>query len=1041
VLIFLLYEGYVKANFMSETVLDALVKLFALIGDIHDETVITSREKDIVRSFLARQLNNELVVRYMKMFEEYLSLYNSESIKKGSVQDRKRNSLNAMRILSICEQINEELQQKQKIYILVQLVEYISLGDEITENELDILHTISDAFHIPVKEYNNIRNFIMNPLAEVDEKCWVLIIAGKETSGQSEIKHLFKENLNGDINFLCIASTNSYILRYHGNEDLYLNGQIISPGQAYIFDHGSSIRGRGIKSVYYSEITGMITETPEDAKIILEANNVSYKFSNSDNGIHNLDFHEESGKLIGILGGSGVGKSTTLSILNGTLKPHTGEVMINGYNLYDEKDRTFLQGVIGFVPQDDLLIEELTVFQNIWFNARMCLNNLTEEKIAEVVNKILSDFDLDEIRSLKVGNPLKKIISGGQRKRVNIALELLRKPTILFVDEPTSGLSSVDSEIVMNLLKEQTYRGKLVIVNIHQPSSDIYKMFDSVMIIDKGGYQVYYGNPTEAIVYFKTLTHHANKDEDQCIKCGNVDTDQILQIIEAKVIDEHGRLTRTRKVTPAEWAEKFRQSRIFPKTVSERKKITIPANRYSIPGLLKQSEIFFTRDVLSKLADKQYILISLLGPPILSFLLAYFTKSARGEVYSFSENDNIPAYLFMCVITALFFGLMISSEEIVKDRKILKRESFLNLSWFSYLNSKVTILFTLSAVQTISFIIIGNYILEIKGMTISYWLVLFTTSCFANILGLNLSSAFNSVITIYILIPFILIPQLLFSGVLVKFDKLHMTSFSSKEYVPLIGETMTSRWSFEALAVEQFKNNEYEKHFFRYDLEDSQNDYYVSFLLPKLKSDLTFCSKYHDSLDYSDIVRKRVVRTKLYIDQLSGLSGIKSVKWSIDRNSLNFTPAIEKEGQAYLDSLRSCFISFRKIATSRKDEISASLKKTLGEDGVVALRNKYENNKLIFIVLDQEPGKRIYVQEDKLIQKYNPGFMEAISKSGRAHFYAPVKRLGNLEIDTYWYNLMFIWLCSIILYITLYFNVLQKIAGYFGSVRFSKSDS
>ncbi len=104
-------------------------------------------------------------------------------------------------------------------------------------------------------------------------------------------------------------------------------------------------------------------------------------------------------------------------------------------------------------------------------------------------------MDLYEIRDLKVGNPLNKVISGGQRKRLNIALELIREPTILFADEPTSGLSSVDSEIVMNLLKEQTYRGKLVIINIHQPGSEIYKMFDKVMFIDKGGYQIFYGNP------------------------------------------------------------------------------------------------------------------------------------------------------------------------------------------------------------------------------------------------------------------------------------------------------------------------------------------------------------------------------------------------------------------------------------------------------------------------------------------------------------------------------------------------------------------
>jgi len=113
----------------------------------------------------------------------------------------------------------------------------------------------------------------------------------------------------------------------------------------------------------------------------------------------------------------------------------------------------------------------------------------------------------------------------------------------------------------------------------------------------------------------------------------------------------------------------------------------------------------------------------------------------------------------------LFLGLSISAEEIIKDRKHLKRESFLGLSRNSYLHSKISLLILISAIQMITFVLISNFILEIRGMTFHYWLILFSTSCFANMLGLNISSALNSVITIYILIPFILVPELLFSGI------------------------------------------------------------------------------------------------------------------------------------------------------------------------------------------------------------------------------------------------------------------------------------
>ena len=212
--------------------------------------------------------------------------------------------------------------------------------------------------------------------------------------------------------------------------------------------------------------------------------------------------------------------------------------------------------------------------------------------IEKTVEKALTDLDLYEIKDLPVGNPLKKIISGGQRKRLNIALELLREPSILYVDEPTSGLSSVDSEAVMDLLKEQTLKGKLVVVNIHQPSSDLFKMFDKLLLLDKGGYMIYYGNPSDAIVYFKTMSNQVNPNEDHCIQCGNVNPEQVLQIVEAKIVNEYGRLTRTRKVSPKEWFDLFKKNKKIPKKTITGKE-DLPKNYFRLPRLFQQFKIFF----------------------------------------------------------------------------------------------------------------------------------------------------------------------------------------------------------------------------------------------------------------------------------------------------------------------------------------------------------------------------------------------------------------------------------------------------------------
>jgi hypothetical protein len=336
------------------------------------------------------------------------------------------------------------------------------------------------------------------------------------------------------------------------------------------------------------------------------------------------------------------------------------------------------------------------------------------------------------------------------------------------------------------------------------------------------------------------------------------------------------------------------------------------------------------------------------------------------------------------------------------------------------------------------FILIGNFILEIRGMTLPYWIILFTTSCFANVLGLNISSAFNSAITIYILIPFIIIPQLLFSGVLVKFDRLHKSIFSTYEYVPVIGDMMAARWSFEALAVQQFKKNKYEKLFFRYNLGISQNDWYANYLVNTLKHDLWICGKYKDSLQYKPTVTANLNKLGLYIGKLNEITGTgtDSRKWKTALNEKSFNPGVARETEKYLDSLAGHFRKERKYWMALKDEAE---KKT-GKEVLVDLRNNYENSKLRELLLDELVPEKTFETPDKIIQKYQPVYMKPVSGYGRAHFYAPYKMIGSAKIDTFWFNIMVLWLVTLALFIALCYNVLQKIFTYFEKGRFTRAD-
>jgi ABC transport system ATP-binding/permease protein len=475
---------------------------------------------------------------------------------------------------------------------------------------------------------------------------------------------------------------------------------------------------------------------------------------------------------------------------------------------------------------------------------------LPEKNLIEKVDKTLANLGLLEIKHIKVGNVLDKKISGGQRKRLNIALELIREPSVLFVDEPTSGLSSRDSENVIDLLKELSLKGKLIFTVIHQPSSDIYKMFDKVFILDTGGYPIYYGNPIEAVIHFKKVSNQINSEKGQCNECGNVNPEQIFNIIEAKVVDEYGQETANRKIKPTEWFAHYTK-------ISKRDSIqhynSAPPKSLHIPNVIKQWLVFTTRDVLSKLSNKQYLIINFLEAPVLALVLAFIIRyiaNPDSDTYIFRENENIPAYLFMSIIVALFMGLTVSAEEIIRDRKILKREAFLNLSWGGYLSSKMGILFVISAIQTLSFVLIGNTMLGIKGLYLEYWIILFTVSCFANVLGLNISASFNSAVTIYILIPILLIPQMILSGAIFSFDKLNKL-VGSRDKVPVVADFMASRWAFEALAVVQFSENKYQKSIYELEKLESKYDFKQAYLIPELKDKVSRIRKNANSADNS----------------------------------------------------------------------------------------------------------------------------------------------------------------------------------------------
>jgi hypothetical protein len=600
----------------------------------------------------------------------------------------------------------------------------------------------------------------------------------------------------------------------------------------------------------------------------------------------------------------------------------------------------------------------------------------------------------------------------------------MREPVVLFIDEPTSGLSSFDSEKVMTLLRTMALSGKLVFAIIHQPSSDILKMFDRLWLLDKGGFMIYDGDPIEALVYFKTETSQANAAESECPNCGNIETDNILHIVEVKVIDNEGLPGKGRQVSPKEWYDKYRK-KMMPVSSPPPEKIPFSPSNFKVPGRKDQIRTFIRRNITRKLADKQYMVINLLEAPLLALILGYISKYSEGDKYLFATNINYPVFLFMSIIVALFIGLTVSAEEIYRDRKILEREKFLSLSRLSYLVSKINFLFALSAIQTLTFVIVASIILHIQGMLFQQWLILFSIACFGNLLGLNISAGMRSAVSIYILIPLLLVPQLILGGAMIKFDDLHK-SFTNKIYVPVIGDIMATRWAYEALSVEQFRSNGYEKPFFNYDMKLSQAEWNSSFLVPTLKVKVDQCVATGKDPEYREALEENFAKLNFHIKDLSEKTGINPGTWMADLNYERLNDIAGAQAKAYLDNVRSYFRKEIKLWTARRDSVYKVKATQIGEGKLLRLRESDYNDRLADIVLNRLATSKIYESERKLIQKADPIFMPPGSKYGRAHFYAPYKLLGNLKIGTMIFNVAMIWLMTIALFVTLYYNVLKR---------------
>ncbi len=319
---------------MRESVLLALIHIFAIVSTVNP-VGITSRGRKILRSYLRRYLNRELEEEYYALFENNLEFYSNElkSVDRAELADE--DSLISFQITNICRQIKKGLFLDERMLVFLQLMEFAYEDGMISEQEKTIIDIVAKTFNISKKEYDNASAFMIGrSFDEISPECVLIIESDNpESSGAGTFRnyekwrHIRLKGFKGQLMVLHIESTGTLLLTYDGPLALYFKGRDIIACRPYLLERGVNIKGIGIEPIYYSKIYKKFVSRNFPEKVVFEGHDIEYFFKNSDNGIQKMNFRVESGNMIGIMGGSGVGKTTMLNILHGKIKPTTGTLL------------------------------------------------------------------------------------------------------------------------------------------------------------------------------------------------------------------------------------------------------------------------------------------------------------------------------------------------------------------------------------------------------------------------------------------------------------------------------------------------------------------------------------------------------------------------------------------------------------------------------------------------------------------------------------------------------------------------------------------
>lgn len=583
----------------------------------------------------------------------------------------------------------------------------------------------------------------------------------------------------------------------------------------------------------------------EERNIIrsLEVRDLVCRFRNGQVAIDGIALSVDRGEMVCVMGASGCGKSTFMRALAGQFPPAQGDVLFNGRSLYANNN---LRKYVTYIPQHDAFDEHLTIEENLDFAAALRTPHLNRRERGRRIDGKLAELGLNERRNFVVGAADKKTLSGGERKRLNIGLDMISSADIYLFDEPTSGLSSKDSEHVIEIIRGMAHN-KIILVTIHQPTSKIFQMFHKAAVLDRGGKLVFFGTPQETLKYFAEAEHqqHFGTELGACEACGTTRPEFIFDVLETPLRDlsgdiifeenNRGQLVPARRYSPDYWRDKYEAHRLMKdvQSPSAPREVAPPAvspSRRREPVRWReewrQFRVLLKRAFFSKMRNNANLLITLLASPALALLIGFVLRHSESERYDFASAYHIPVYLFLALVVAMFLGLTNSVDDITRDKPVLQRERNLNVRLSYYILAKVLTLSAFAVIQCILFTLVGDALLEVRGVFGIVFSAMFFTTLSGVAIGLVISSLVSEAKTAVLAIPVVLIPQIILAGALIKYEDMNKNMdivYTIRQWaerhpdsampprsdlqVPLICDLMPMRWSYEALVFAQAKLN------------------------------------------------------------------------------------------------------------------------------------------------------------------------------------------------------------------------------------------